>query len=105
RRSTTPVHGCEPGWETTMTDEQLDARLRAAGEAWRAANDPSIAVPSGLDEPLMPPGRSHPHGPRRTAVFAAAAVVTAALVAGAGFLLSGGNTHKRATDAAATPLE
>jgi heat shock protein HslJ len=84
-----------------MTDEQMDARLRRAGETWRAANGPS-AGPADFDELLVTPGTPHP---RRTALLVVAAAVAAALVAGAGFLLAGGNSHKRSTDSAATPLE
>ncbi len=83
-----------------MTDEQMDARLRRAGEQWRAAND--RPGEGDFDESLSTPRTPRP---RRTALLVAAAVVAAALVAGAGFLLSGGDTHKRSTGTAATPLE
>lgn len=86
-----------------MTDEQMDARLRAAGEAWRAAAAPvaeiAPAEPHALTPDVQGPRR------RRTGLLASAAAVAAAVVAGGTVLLSNlsGNAH-RAADTTA-PLE
>jgi heat shock protein HslJ len=90
-----------------MTDEQMDARLRGAGEAWRRADD---AIPAATDvEQEIPLGSSTPRRARRsrrTALFASAAVVAAALVAGGAFVLNATNgDHRRATNADMTALE
>jgi len=84
-----------------MTDEQMDARLRAAGAAWRAATDEAPHTAEPL--PVTPPARAR--RPQRTAWLASAAVVAAALVAGGAFVLgrvSGGDGHRgAATESAA----
>lgn len=91
-----------------MTDEQMDARLRNAGEAWRAANrqtaaDVQPAEPHGLTSPMTPRPRRH-----RTGLFASAALVAAAFVAGASVLVANitgsGNGHGADTESA-VPLE
>jgi heat shock protein HslJ len=86
-----------------MTDEHMDARLRAAGESWRAANDSGAAPDPDIDaavplEPASPRRRRH-----RTTLLASAAVVAAALVAGGAFLLgrtTGDHDHSTSSDAA-----
>ncbi len=71
-----------------MTDEQMDARLRAAGERWRNANTTAAVVEAPmLTEPAeVVPVRS---GRRRRSwgLLASAAAVAAALVVGGTFLL------------------
>lgn len=85
-----------------MTDEQMDARLRRAGETWRAAVATLPASQAEPDDPLplqAPRRRGHVH---RGALIASAAVVTAALIAGAVLALNtGGN---RMANPSATPL-
>jgi heat shock protein HslJ len=73
-----------------MTDEQMDARLQRAGEAWRASNDATVAtthVPTDVETLAVPPARKPPRV-RRTGLLASAAVVAAALVAGGTFLVA-----------------
>ena len=79
-----------------MTDDQMDARLHRAGEAWRAANPSTVAdvrsaEPHGLTPPLTPRPRHH-----RTGLLASAALVAAAFVAGASVLVANitGGGHK-----------
>jgi heat shock protein HslJ len=62
-----------------MSDEQMDARLRSAGERWRTGT--AVAEPAAGEpiEPIPPtPSRSH-----RTLAMLSAAVVVAALAIGA----------------------
>jgi len=70
-----------------MTDEQMDARLRNAGEAWRATTAPTEDIssiePHSLTTPEVPRPRRH-----RTGLLASAAVVAAALVAGGSVLVA-----------------
>jgi heat shock protein HslJ len=62
-----------------MTDEQMDARLRAAGKRWRTANT-AVAEPSEPSEvELAPPA---PNRRRNWWAIASAAVVVAALALG-----------------------
>jgi heat shock protein HslJ len=73
-----------------MTDDQMDARLRRAGAAWRAATDLPVRPPVMADSeplPLVAPAKPRPRL-RRTGLFASAAVVAAALLAGAGLLIA-----------------
>jgi heat shock protein HslJ len=69
-----------------MTDDLMDARLRAAGEKWRTANTSSVDVPSEPAEELV----IGPRGPRRSRwiTAASAAVVAAALVVGGAVLVN-----------------
>jgi heat shock protein HslJ len=69
-----------------MTDERMDARLRSAGEAWRAADAQAATIDAGQVETLTAPAPRKPH--RRTGLLASAAVVAAAIVAGGAFLIS-----------------
>src|SRR3954462_8570335 len=71
-----------------MTDEQMDARLRAAGERWRNDNTTVVAVEEPvIEEPIqVVPGRL---ARRRWGLLASAAAVAAALVVGGTFLLRG----------------
>lgn len=85
-----------------MTDDRMDARLRAAGETWRADHS-AVATPSRPATELETLSPNHPRRPRRTGLFASAAVVAAALVAGGAFLLnnSGDGNGNRNGDSAA----
>lgn len=73
-----------------MSDEHMDARLRAAGEHWRAANE----EPAGVDVAKAAAVEEHeitdvPHRrPRRVGLLASAAVIAAALVVGGTIALS-----------------
>src|SRR3954468_9368224 len=70
-----------------MNDEQMDARLQQAGESWRAATaDVSVSAAPEV-HPLTPSGGSRTPR-RRTGLFASAAVVAAALVAGGSLLVA-----------------
>ncbi len=74
-----------------MSDEQMDARLRAAGESWRAAH---TAASTAAIEPAPAEtevGVPHRAG-RRWGLFASAAVVAAALVVGGSLILRGSGT-------------
>ena len=89
-----------------MTDDDMDARLRTAGAAWRTTTDDAHPV---SPEPLSPaetlqlgrPARERRH---RTAWLASAAAVAAVLVAGGGFLVGrladGDGDHGHRTTAA-----
>jgi heat shock protein HslJ len=75
-----------------MTDERMDARLRAAGERWRTVSDTSpgldVAATVAAHEPeVIAPA---PRRPRHWGLFASAALVAAALVVGGVLLLPGG---------------
>ncbi len=73
-----------------MTDERMDARLRAAGQRWRAGTDGDTAlaeVPEIDEELLAPPRR------RRTWLVAAAGAAVVALVAGLAIGLRGQPRH------------
>jgi heat shock protein HslJ len=86
-----------------MSDEQMDARLRHAGEAWRAATDTSASAPAdGEPLPLVAPAGARRRF-RRTGLLASAAVVAAALVAGGAVLVADLAEHHR--QLAASPLE
>src|SRR4051794_25466426 len=109
-----------------MTDEQMDARLRAAGEAWRTANDRPTAMPAvdtaiptvdtampavdtanaAVDPAtLLAPAATRSPRRHRAALLASAAVVATALVAGGAFLLGRTSDDKHRvtnTDDAAT---
>ena len=69
-----------------MTDEQLDARLRAAGERWRdrTDGDTTVAELPDVDEELPPPAVPRR---RRTWFVAVAAAAVVALIAGLTFAL------------------
>jgi heat shock protein HslJ len=69
-----------------MTDEQMDARLRGAGEAWRATDGPAVTVDAAQVETLTVPVARKPR--RRTGLLASAAVVAAAILAGGAFLVA-----------------
>jgi heat shock protein HslJ len=90
-----------------MTDEQMDARLRSAGESWRAATTPAGAIESTEVHALTDtPGRTSPRR-RRTGLFASAAIVAAALVAGGSVVVANlnGDNGNRATDVESASLE
>jgi heat shock protein HslJ len=81
-----------------MTDEQMDTRLRRAGEAWRAAGVPVAEAPAESQvASLVISSTGRPRRARRAGLLASAAVVVAALVAGGALLIanigSGGNRH------------
>ncbi|HZC72931.1 MAG TPA: META domain-containing protein [Jatrophihabitans sp.] len=83
-----------------MTDEQMDARLRRTGEAWRAAEAPTAAgVATRVETLAVAPTRKPPRS-RRFGLLASAAVVAAALVAGGGFLVA-----NLGSDGGPTPIE
>jgi heat shock protein HslJ len=69
-----------------MTDEQMEARLHRAGEAWRTANAPTATVDAGRVQTLIVPATRKPQ--RRTGLLASAALVVAALVAGGALLVA-----------------
>lgn len=74
-----------------MTDEQMDARLRAAGERWRSANT-TVAEPiEPSDVEITPTTRGHSRR-RNWWAIASAAVVVAALVLGAILFARSGGT-------------
>lgn len=76
-----------------MTDEEMDARLRAAGERWRvAAESPGTGRAARPQDPLAPIG-AVPRRRHRVGLLASAAVVVAALAAGGGYVLSGTSDH------------
>jgi heat shock protein HslJ len=90
-----------------MTDEQMDARLRNAGEAWRTATAPAEDITSieshSLTTPDVPRPRRH-----RAGLLASAAVVAAALVAGGGVLvanITGSDNGRGADTESAAPLK
>lgn len=68
-----------------MTDDKMDARLRAAGEAWRNANAGTVVVDSETE--TLDLGRPRPSHRTRWLTIASAAVVAAALVLGSALLL------------------
>lgn len=76
-----------------MADEQMDARLHRAGEAWRAANEATAAMPTAVagDVHVITPEPSRRS--RHTGLLASAAVVAAALVAGGIVLFNGVGHH------------
>jgi heat shock protein HslJ len=78
-----------------MTDEHMDARLRAAGERWRNENSTAAVIePTAVADPI-PVAANRPPTRRRWGLFASAAAVAAALVVGGTFLLRG--THSGPT--------
>jgi heat shock protein HslJ len=87
-----------------MTDEQMDARLRTAGENWRAANAaPATAtVEAAVTTPADSDIAAPPHRHRRAGWFASAALVAAALVVGGTFALTSwtDTSQHRAADTA-----
>src|SRR6058998_115088 len=97
-----PAPACGPSWETAMTDEQMDARLQAAGSAWRATTDrPSTPMPS---EPVRVQPPAPPRRHRHTAWLVSAALVAAALIAGGSFLIvrtTGTDDHRVGAESAA----
>ena len=86
-----------------MTDEQMDARLAAAGERWRTDNTTVACAPAPTvaetDPEIAPPAPAHR---RRWGLLGSAAAVAAALVVGGTFLLRGsGNGPTPSGDTAA----
>ena len=72
-----------------MTDEQMDARLRAAGERWRSRTDGDIVVDE-LGRCRRGIARAAASSPRRRTWFVAvAAAAVVALIAGLTFALRG----------------
>src|SRR5664279_2610727 len=69
--------------DDAMTDDAMDARLRAAGDRWRATNSAVVEAPQAIDEieirskPTPTPTRRFTH---RWVTAASAAIVAAALV-------------------------
>src|SRR4051794_5048854 len=107
-----------------MTDEEMDARLRTAGTAWRtrtdepnratdepnrATDEPAAVIvePLSTEEALQFGRPARDRGRHRTAWLASAAAVAAVLVAGGGFLLgrAGDDRGHRTTGAASAALE
>jgi heat shock protein HslJ len=89
-----------------MTDNQMDARLHRAGEAWRSTAGPASETEPTIDaESLAGPATAIPRRFRRTGLFASAAIVAAALVAGGTVLISNIGGNGKATDASAPALE
>jgi heat shock protein HslJ len=89
-----------------MTDEQIDARLRAAGDQWRASHTAAVvAEPPDAEQEahaLTAPAPRHPG--RRWLLIASAAVVVAAVVTGGVLVWGGGNNDTPNTDVGAVPL-
>jgi heat shock protein HslJ len=88
-----------------MTDEQMDARLRRAGDAWRAADEADASTRT-LDReplPLVPPA-NRTWRRRHTGLLASAAVVAAALVAGAGLLIANAGSDRGPSKVEAGPI-
>jgi heat shock protein HslJ len=85
-----------------MTDDQMDARLRRAGEMWRAA-EPSAPMANGPAEDHPIAAVERPRRAHRIGLLASAAVVVAALIAGGAFVVGGfgGNGSDKTTGAAA----
>src|SRR6478672_9541421 len=86
-----------------MPDQQIDARLREAGERWRAANSgttPAVELDEIED---LPPVRHAARRSRFLMVAAAAAIV--GLVAGGAFVLRGGSSPHPAPNAESSGLE
>lgn len=87
-----------------MTDERMDARLRRAGEAWRAAETTAAVDVTSRVEELAAPPTDRPRRVRRVGLLASAAIVAAALVAGGGFLVANlGSDNGRPTSTEAGP--
>jgi heat shock protein HslJ len=88
-----------------MTDEQMDARLRQAGEAWRTASTPVDEVAQAEPEELTAPSATRRR--HRTGLLASAAVVAAALVAGGSVLVANlnGGSDKRGADLEGVALQ
>ncbi len=83
-----------------MTDEQMDARLRRAGETWRAAQGDT---PAGEpDEPMDITPRTRPRRFSRTGYLLTAAAVAAALAGGLAVVVTslGGNGQQKSADVA-----
>ena len=89
-----------------MTDEQMDARLRRAGETWRTSTTPVDEVAEVEPEGLTPPASARLRR-RRTGLLASAAVVAAALVAGGSVLVANlnGGSDRRGADTEGVALE
>jgi heat shock protein HslJ len=89
-----------------MTDEQMDARLRRAGEAWRTAATPVDEIAPTEPEELTTPSAARPRR-HRTGLLASAAVVAAALVAGGSVLVANlnGGSDKRGADMEGVALQ
>jgi heat shock protein HslJ len=83
-----------------MTDEEMDARLRAAGVAWRAATETTTIPAPSAPPAVLPPGSAAKRRP--TAWLIAAAVVVTALVAAGAFAVGrtlGKHEHPAANSA------
>lgn len=81
-----------------MTDEQMDARLRRAGEAWRTAS-PASTVVEAVHEPVDIAAPVHRRRLPRPGLLISAAAVAAALVAGVAVVLANvGNGQHRTAD-------
>src|SRR4051794_12448132 len=84
-----------------MTDDEMDARLTAAGAAWRAATDPpTFTAPTDQPDALLSPAARPRRSGHRFALLASAAVVAAALVVGGLFALRGTGDGNRSADQA-----
>jgi heat shock protein HslJ len=88
----------------TMTDEQMDARLRTAGDNWRASND-TIPEARPSARPVETITRTPPRASRRIGLFASAAAVVAAMVVGGVFLLHGTGGKQTSNDGASFALK
>jgi heat shock protein HslJ len=84
-----------------MTDEQMDARLQAAGTAWRSATDATATQDGTAPVTLNGPGPAGVRRTHRTLLALSAAVVGAVLVAG-GFLALRGDDKRAASADTAT---
>ncbi|MDT4914546.1 MAG: hypothetical protein QOC66_3674, partial [Pseudonocardiales bacterium] len=84
-----------------MTDDQMDARLRRAGERWRAEETTIAETTASADAHPADEIWLRPRRPRHVGLLASAALVAAALVAGGAFLLNSTGGKRYTADAPA----
>jgi heat shock protein HslJ len=94
-----------------MTDELLDARLRAAGDRWRAAHpEPAhvdfrhLAADPPAVVPVVPAVRGAATAPRRARLWLAAAAAVAATVAAALLVVQLGGSKSKTPSGSASAL-